>query len=38
MCADLQVDYGLGHVPFALMRGLMKVPKAKVVAYLEKWC
>jgi DNA polymerase-3 subunit epsilon len=37
MCADLQADYDLGHVPFTLMRGLMKVPKARVGDYLAKW-
>jgi hypothetical protein len=37
MCTDLQADYGLGLVPFTLMRGLMKVPKAQVGDFLTKW-
>jgi len=37
MCADLQTDYGLGQIPFALMRGLMKVPKTKVADFLTSW-
>lgn len=38
MCADLQHDYQLDQVPFALMQGLMKVPKARVADYLVRWC
>jgi DNA polymerase-3 subunit epsilon len=38
MCSDLQADYRLADVPFALMRGLMKVPKARVADYLGQWC
>ena len=37
MCSDLQSDYLLADVPFALMQGLMKVPKAKVADYLGRW-
>jgi len=38
MCADLQHDYCLKQVPFALMQGLMKVPKAQVADYLARAC
>ena len=38
MCNDLQSDYFLADVPFALMQGLMKVPKARVADYLGRWC
>lgn len=37
MCSDLQSDYLLADVPFALMQGLMKVSKAKVAEYLGRW-
>jgi DNA polymerase-3 subunit epsilon len=37
MCTDLQSDYGFSQVPFALMKGLMKVPKARVADYLQRW-
>lgn len=38
MCADLQHEYHLVQVPFALMQGLMKTPKGRVGDYLANWC
>ncbi len=38
MCVDLQRDSQLGQIPFALMQGLTKVPKARVADYLANWC